>query len=82
MLRGSSGAISSSIQIAALAPPSRPARISFEIISEVVEVMTKRVTFDPGATASSSRLSVPCTLTATKAARSCVSTCGLCSAPE
>ena len=81
MLRGSNGAISSVIQAALRAPPARPARISREIISEVVEVMMKRPTDEPGATDSSSRLSVPCTLTATKALRSWVATLGLCSAP-
>ena len=38
---------------------------------------TKRSTFDPGATASSRRLSVPCTFTATNSELSCVSICGL-----
>ena len=59
------------------APPARPSRIFCEIISEVVEVKTKRSTFDPGATASSRRLSVPCTLTATNSELSWVSICGL-----
>ena len=66
MLRGRSGAISSVIQVAARAPPARPARISLEIIKEVVDVKMKRSTFEPAATAASSRLSVPCTLTETK----------------
>ena len=42
MLRGASGPKSSSSQKARVAPPARPARIASEIISEVVEVKTKR----------------------------------------
>ena len=48
-----------------VAPPALPARIDSEIISEVVEVKTKRSW--PAASAASSRLSVPVTLTSTKA---------------
>src|SRR5882724_6807877 len=77
MLRGSSGPSVSSIHIASRAPPALPSRIFCEIISEVVEVKTKRSTLEPGATASSRRLSVPCTFTATNSELSCVSICGL-----
>ena len=73
MLRGLSGAIVSSIHAASFAPPAFPSRICCEIMSEVVEVKTKRSTAEPGATASSSRLSVPCTLTATNSELSWVS---------
>src|SRR5262245_12750633 len=82
MLRGRSGAISSVIHAALRAPPDAPARISLEIISEVVDVNTNRSTFAPGDVDSSSRVSVPCTFTATKSAPSCVPIFGLWSAPE
>ncbi len=65
----------SSIHAASLAPPALPSRICWEIISEVVDVNTKRST--PLITASSSRFSVPCTLTATNSELSWVSMCGL-----
>jgi len=73
--------MSSVIQAARVAPASAPARTSFEIMSDVVEVNTKRSTSDPGETAASSRLSVPWTFTATKSVRLCVLMFGLCSAP-
>ena len=77
MLRGRSGAISSVIQVARSAPRERASRMSCEIISEVVEVKTKRLTFEPDATDASRRLSVPWTLVATNSERVWVSMFGL-----
>ena len=59
--------MSSVSQAARAAPPLAPARTASEIISEVVEVNTNRCT--PWRVASSSRLSVPVILTATKSSR-------------